>query len=209
MLVRSRGCKSLRERPSVRHYNTLDCMAVFHCGVPPVAAAAGAQSRMQPTTCSPTQTVTSHRSPAAGDFTVMVALRHDDVKVLEGLMDFPLRADKALASDVTVPVYRTLAGAVAKDKEKAAKETVLCGGERCAPLPVRWLHLTRVWHVRRSSRAVVNHACHRLMVGHSAWTTNGHTSCALPGDVGTTSPKRKHHAAAHTQGGFLHWARAG
>jgi hypothetical protein len=60
---------------------------------------------------------------------VQLALRHDDVKVLEGLFDLPLRADKALASEVKVPVRRTLAAALAGGE--AAKEVTLCGGERC------------------------------------------------------------------------------
>ena len=61
---------------------------------------------------------------------MQVALRHDDVKLLEGLMDLPLRVDKNLASDISVPVTKSLAAAVAKGDK--AKEVALPAGQRCA-----------------------------------------------------------------------------
>ena len=75
----------------------------------------------------------------------MVALRHDSVSVLERLMDLPLRADKALSTEIKLPVHRTNAGAVAGgDSNSKSKETTLAAGERCVPLCCCTFVFTRV-----------------------------------------------------------------
>ena len=98
----------------------------------------------------------------------MVALRHDSVSILERLMDLPLRADKALSTEIKLPVHRTNAGAVAGgDSNSKSKETTLAAGERCVPLLL--LHLRD--HKSRLSFVVVGVAgsCHQSSACQLWW----------------------------------------
>lgn len=72
------------------------------------------------------------RHAPAGEYTIQVALRGDDVATLKALHDLPLRVEKALESDLTLPVHDSLASAVRKGA-KPAKDFALQAGERRAP----------------------------------------------------------------------------
>lgn len=76
----------------------------------------------------------------AGEYTIRFALRHDSVQVLEKLMDVPLRVDKQLGSEISVPVYRKRADALTGAKP-SDKGFPLCAGERCAESAVHVLPL--------------------------------------------------------------------
>ena len=88
----------------------------------------------------------------AGEYTIRVALRHDSVQVLEQLMDVPLRVDKALEKEVSVPVHRRQADAVAGEKP-ATKDVVLCAGERCAGGTLAAALLCGVCHIAHCVRS--------------------------------------------------------
>jgi hypothetical protein len=69
----------------------------------------------------------------SGDYTIKVRLRHDSVQVLEKYMDLPMRIDKTLTSDISVPIFRSLAESLtALEDSKQANNFALRAGERYA-----------------------------------------------------------------------------
>jgi hypothetical protein len=44
----------------------------------------------------------------SGEYTIKLRLRHDSVQELEKHMDLPMRIDKALPSDISVPIFKSL-----------------------------------------------------------------------------------------------------
>jgi Tripeptidyl peptidase II len=69
----------------------------------------------------------------AGEYAIHVALRHDDVATLKALFDLPIRVEKALDSDLSLPVFTSLSAALQKGSTQA-KEFALRAGERCGAL---------------------------------------------------------------------------
>jgi hypothetical protein len=58
-----------------------------------------------------------------------VALRHDDVAVLTGLMALPLAVERKVDPPIAVPCHSSLANALTKGK--AMNSSTLRHGERC------------------------------------------------------------------------------
>jgi hypothetical protein len=73
----------------------------------------------------------------SGEYTITMRLRHDSVQELEQHMDLPMRIDKTLASDISVPIFPSLDKALTDVNGSKAKEfrtLSLRAGERCASI---------------------------------------------------------------------------
>jgi tripeptidyl-peptidase-2 len=66
-----------------------------------------------------------------GEYTVQLALRHEDPAVLEKLRTLPMLIERKLENAITVPVYTTNGDAVL-GKNAVTKERPLCAGEAVA-----------------------------------------------------------------------------